>query len=137
MTPSTSAADGRADPDAEGEQGEPGGIDAEDRAADQGEDDARRNGTRNQVGRIVARVTDRVGADAVLQRVVGAGERQAEDDEETGASAPPKVFQPTIDATRGVAALVARPVGGDVDPAEAETGHHQDEGADGGLERPD
>ena len=96
---------------------------------------ASRNGTRNQVGSRVASVP--IGSAATPSRISVDEPARArpKHTRSTGASAPPKVFQKTMPRVGGVAALVARPVGGDVDPAETEAGHHHDQRADHGLRR--
>ena len=96
---------------------------------------ARRNGTRNHVGSSVPRVP------------IGSATIPADSSSDEPASSSPKMTSrtrgdraaegvPADDGgARGVAVLVARPVGGDVDPAEAEAGHDHDERADHLLAR--
>ena len=91
---------------------------------------ATRKGTSSQVGRRVARVP--IGSTAMpgLELLVGAGQQEAVDDQDDGGDRAAEGVPPDDRRARGVAPLVARPVGGDVDPAQAEAGHHQHEGTD-------
>ena len=97
---------------------------------------AMRKGTSSQVGSRVARVPIGSAGDAVLQRRVGPGQQQAVDDQDDGGDGAAEGVPPDDGGARGVAPLVARPVGGDVDPAQAEAGHHQHQRADHRLRGP-
>ena len=88
------------------------------------------NGTRNQVGSSV--VSAPIGSAPI------AADRSPEEpassrpkiSSTTGASAAPNVVQPTTPRLEDGPRQVARVVGGGVDPAEAEAGHHEHQRAD-------
>ena len=74
---------------------------------------------------------DRVGADRLAESSLDEpASSRPKISRTTGASAPPNVVQPTTPRLEARARQVAGVVGGGVDPAEPEAGHHEDQRAD-------
>ncbi len=113
-----------------GEQGQAGGVDVEDGAADQAEngDDGERH--QEPRGQECGQRADRVGRDLPAQVRGGTGQQKAEDQQEerghTGAEGGPADHA----QAGGTARQIAGVVGGGVHPAETEAGHHEHQRTD-------